>query len=217
MVARSNQLYFMSKAEKKVHIENLDVIKGISCFCVIALHVYAYNFDDFFYEWLKPMLDLAVPLFFTIASFLTFYSLQTRKTVYSTKQKMKYFIYKIAKMLPTFYLAMIIAIVLREINNYFTGIGHFDSLNVLFDALLVHGFSKSYMNTLIRYEWFISYVIIVYFWTILLSGKVNKVSTSAALLLISFVVSSPIIKCFKNLWGGFFIVRQRNRNYLFSL
>lgn len=57
---------------KRVRYNGLDVLKFCMAICVVAIHTKPFITNDTLHGWVNPLLQTAVPVFFTISSFLLF-------------------------------------------------------------------------------------------------------------------------------------------------
>ena len=62
----------LSSSDKKKVYYGLDLLKLFMAFIVVMIHVQPFPVDTIFYSAFKPLLAVAVPVFFVISAFLLF-------------------------------------------------------------------------------------------------------------------------------------------------
>ena len=99
--------------KKKTNLDFLDLLKYILSFLVVAIH------SNLFLENLFPWLEIAVPLFFVISSFLFFRKLQTCPKEVQSKVLLKYLVRNI--ILYFAWLLILLPITIHWNRDWWTG------------------------------------------------------------------------------------------------
>lgn len=131
-------------------------MKGIAICSVIMAHTGA--------NALPSILGMAggngnrgVQLFFVISGYLTFLSLQNNK-----ESVVGWWVKKFIKLLPLYYIALIISTFGGGQSAWLGSEGHISGLNFIAHLFLLHGFIPHYCNSIIGGEWYLGTLVIFY-------------------------------------------------------
>lgn len=156
----------------------IDVLKGISILFVILVH--------FEQKWSAPCGILskvsivgarAPQFFFVISAYLTWQSIE-RHGISS-----QFFISRAKRLLPTYYVALILSLLLPTVTIRDYSVG-----NIIAHFFLLHGFNPYWINTIMGVGWYIGDLVIFYLICPLLRKKITSIKSS----LIGFAISTGL-------------------------
>lgn len=141
--------------------------------------------------------DKGVQLFYIISAYLTFLSLNN-KFAHKINGKSLFFWYikKIIRLIPIYYLALIVNCIFYGGNNYW--LGSEQSIkwgNVLCHLLFIHGFFPHYIDSIIGVEWYLGILVIFYAIAPLLYKYIDTLKKAVTAWIVSLFIS-PLIQSF---------------------
>ncbi len=153
-------------------------MKGIAILLVILVH-----FDQ---NWTAPYNILqkvsaigarAPQFFFVISAFLTWRSIEKNGIDKS------FYLNRIKRLLPTYYIALVLAMLLPTVT-----IGEYSIGNIVAHFLLLHGLNPYWINTILGVAWYIGDLVLFYAICPLLKKAINNLLSS----LIGFVITTGL-------------------------
>ena len=180
----------------KKRITWIDSLKGIAILAVVMIHSGAGSLPSFLGK-IGNIGKNGVQLFFLISTFLAFQSYNK----YIKKEKnidyrtiLKWFKQKIIKLIPLYYLALILSFLITGGSSFWLGReGHITVLNLLSHIFFIHGFFPHYVDSIITVEWYLSILIFIYLIIPFLHKYINNLSKAISSFII-ITVACEIIK-----------------------
>lgn len=188
----------------------IDSFKGIAILAVMLIH---YSIGDITNEFFTRIVNSGakgVQLFFIISAYLIFWSLD-RNDVNGVKQSIQWIIRKILKLMPLYYIGIIVHLFILGDNSYWLGSLHGVSvLNIISHLLFLHGFYPYFCNSILNVEWYIGVLAMLYVIAPLLHKYIRGLTQAVCVFLITLVITNylPLLESHslipdEYVWGNY--------------
>lgn len=157
----------------------IDSLKGISILLVLLPHC-GLNYLPGKIGQLCGFGQFGIIPFFIISSYLAFTSYS--RFLSRGEPWRKWFIHKVIRLIPLYYLALIPAIIYGG-DSYWLNGGKISLFNILTHLTLTHGLFPNYCNSILGVEWYIGVLAIFYFFVPLFFKFIDTFEKSIAILL----------------------------------
>ena len=202
----------MKKENTKKRITWLDSLKGIAILAIVMIHSGAGSLPTYFGA-IGNIGKFGVQLFFIISvyfSMVSYSNYSKENKCKNFKQIIPWYKEKIVKLIPLYYLSLVLSIIIMDNNSYWLGSeGHITILNFLSHIFFVHGFFPHYINSIITVEWFLSILVLIYLITPLIYKYITNLSKSIT----SFVLFTIICELIKSIITNSFIFETDKQLY----
>lgn len=167
----------------------IDYFKGIAILGIIMVHFGVKEIDNKYFSFLVYHAAKGVYIFILISAFLAYRSLDKKK-VNGIKETVKWFGQKIIRLIPLYYLAIVIYLVLEGTGGrwWLGSVQKVTVQNIISHFLFLHGFNPYHCNSIIGVEWYIGVLFLLYLIIPILYRFINNLHRSVVLFLISLVV-----------------------------
>ena len=184
------------------HAGYLDALKGIAILAVTLIHTGGGALSGVWGAIGNSGAN-GVQLFFVISGYLAFLSMRHmfpgRKEM-NLKSVLKWYGKKYVRLVPLFYIAMIIYMLTQNWSTYWLGTeGNVSVKNVVAHIFLVHGLFPHYTDSILGVEWYLGVLVLFFLITPLLYYFVDSLS-KAVLLLLIIQVLTPCINTLLKMW-----------------
>lgn len=174
----------------------VDSLKGIAICGVVMIHSGAGELPNFFGA-IGRNGNRGVQLFFLISAFLTWKSLEQYFSMQSKMNGMsilRWQIKKLFKLMPLYYLAMLIYTLVTGGSEYWLGCeGSISVKNVMVHLFFLHGLFPHYANSIFGVEWYLGALVIFYFLAPYMYKYINSLRKATKSFLASIVICIGII------------------------
>lgn len=175
---------------KNAEIGWIDGLKGISILGIILTHYPHLDYE--FMDVIACSGARCVQFFFVISSFLIFQSLYRKfgDNNISFFEGSKWFIRRLILLMPMYYLAIIIGLLVNEhgIRYYLGSIDNVSVINIISHFLFLHGFSPYYVNSIIGVEWYVGVLVMIYILAPYMFNKIKTLKKAVSVCIISFII-----------------------------
>lgn len=187
----------------KKNISWIDSLKGIAMCGVIMIHSGGAELPSILGR-VGSIGKNGVQIFFFLSAYLTFVSLErifgdhsrTYKKRICYKNILVWWKKKFIKLIPMYYLMIIICSIFEGGSSYWLGSeGHISFFNVLSHVFFVHGLFPHYTDSIIAVEWYLGVLAIFY----LLAPVLYKAINSLEKAIVGFFLSLPLCYMIKEI------------------
>lgn len=188
----------------------IDSFKGIAILAVMLIHYSIGGITNELFTRVVNSGAKGVQLFFIISAYLIFWSLD-RNEVSGIKQSFQWIFRKILKLIPLYYVGIIVHLFLLGGSSYWLGsLPGVSALNILSHILFLHGFYPYFCNSILNVEWYIGVLAMLYTIAPLLHKYIKGLPQAACAFLITLVIGNylPLLESHslipdEYVWGNF--------------
>ena len=165
----------------------IDGMKGIAICGVVMVHSGGANLP-FPIGKIAGLGQFGVQLFFMISAYLTFLSIEKHiSNEFNLKNAYKWVISKIVRLIPLWYLALLLYTVLIGGNSWWLGSeGKISLGNFLTHILFLHGLFPHYTDSIMGVEWYLGVLVLFY----IISPLLYKVIKNLRSAIIAWMIGS---------------------------
>lgn len=179
----------------------IDAFKGIAICVIILVHCNARTMPGVFGKFGFSGWS-GVQIFFMISAYLTLQSLEHLENTlnFSVKQRMKWILNKIKKLIPMFYFGILLYLfILRGNESWLAGVGgKVTFLNLLSHLTFTHSLFPYYSNSIMGIEWYLGDLVLLYFTSTLIYKKINSAKRAfvcfISSVLLSFIFQAVLLQ-----------------------
>lgn len=182
----------------------IDALKGVAICGVVMIHSGGANLPSYLGK-IGYIGKNGVQLFFLLSAFLVFKSYENsfvgKERKY--KEQVKWVIRKFIRLIPLYYISLLICGVVQGGNDYWLGSEEGITIeNIMAHIVFLHGFFPHYINSMIGVEWYLSALAILYCLTPFLYKIINLPEKSVAWFMVSGIVCELVSSVCSQLVSG---------------
>ena len=176
----------------------IDGLKGLAMLLILMMHtgsdkgvhIFGMYADKFFLR-LGGNGWIGVVLFFLLSGFLSYHSLYAyfKNADYSLKTVTAWIKYRFIRLIPLFYLAVLIGFLWHEHYLWLGSLGYPKIKNLIINLLFIHGFFPNYCANILGIEWYVGVLAIFICLVPFIFKIVNSLNKSLVLFAISVVIT----------------------------
>lgn len=184
----------------------VDSLKGIAVCGVIMIHSGGSNLPSLIGN-IGSIGNSGVQLFFLLTGFLCFLSYANNKT----GSGKKWLINKLVRLIPLYYLAIIIYTIFTGGSEYWLGAERGITIgNILAHITFLNAFFPHYLNSILGVEWYIATLAVLYVLVPILYKRIDTLEKSVLWFIASIIPSKLLC------WLFNYFIRNANDSYIYS-